>query len=169
MRRPYTTIPSEGSDLRPLRVASIGFIGAVILAASAGLLGVQTAETRATGHGLTLTVDYARLTRPGLATPLVIGISTEADALPDQLTVRLSSHILEMLDLNDIEPTPQSSFSEGPWTWWTFDAPRGSRSLVVRVDARLEPAVQWGGAGIVALEEGGVVRATANVSTWVLP
>lgn len=157
------------APLGSLRAISTAFIAIVILAALAGLLGVRTDETVTRRHGFALAVDYATVTRPGLATPFQITVSSSQGALPREITLRLSSSYLEMLDLNGLDPVPDSSLTRAPWTWWTFAVPPAQNSFTLRVDARLEPAVQWGRSSSIALEVAGVDQVTTHISTWVLP
>ena len=155
---------------RPLRLVSLGVIGALTIATAIGLFGVRTTAVSATGSGVSVTVDYAVVTRPGLATPFSVEVaSADAASLPAQVTVRVSSDYLAIFDDNGMEPQPAESFNTAEWTSWVFDVPEGATSLRVDLDARLEPAVQWARSGVVAVDIDGVETATVGFTTWVAP
>jgi hypothetical protein len=169
-----TTIPEADSGThaleRPLRLVSLGVIGALTLATAIGLLGVRTTAVSATGRGVSVTVDYAVVTRPGLATPFSVEVSSADGAfLPAEVTVRVSSDYLAILDDNGMEPQPAESFNTAEWTSWVFDVPEGATSLRVDLDARLEPAVQWARSGVVSIDIDQVEMATVSFTTWVAP
>ena len=169
-----TTIPEADSGThaleRPLRLVSLGVIGVLTMATAIGLLGVRTDVVSATGRGVSVTVDYAVVTRPGLATPFSVEVVTGDGAfLPAEVTVRVSSDYLAIFDDNGMEPQPADSFNTAEWTTWVFDVPEGSTSLRVDLDARLEPAVQWARSGVVAVDIDGVETATVGFTTWVAP
>ncbi|HEX6222368.1 MAG TPA: hypothetical protein VF115_14855 [Acidimicrobiia bacterium] len=171
---PTTTLPdvetAQGRWELGLRLVTIGAVWVLVLAAGVGLLGVRTAETSASGQGYEMTVTYAAVTRPGLATPFSIEIRTsDGSALPPELTVRISSDYLAIFDDNGMEPLPAESFNTEEWTWWTFTVPDGQESLIVDLDARLEPAVQWGRSGEAVLELDGEDAVSAEFTSKVAP
>jgi hypothetical protein len=141
-----------------------------VLAAAAlfGLLGVRVATSSVFSSGYTLQVRHAVVSRAGLPTPLDIEIRAD-DALPPEVTVRVSSRYLAMFDENGIDPLPAESFHDPEWTWWTFVVPPGSRDLMVSLDARIEPAVQWGRKARVALDIDDREVVAVDVHTWVSP
>jgi hypothetical protein len=169
-----TTIPEADSGThaleRPLRLVSLGVIGVLTIATAIGLLGVRTTSVSATGRGVSVTVGYAVVTRPGLATPFSVEVASADGAfLPAEVTVRVSSDYLAIFDDNGMEPQPAESFNTAEWTSWVFDVPEGAMSLRVDLDARLEPAVQWARSGVVAVDIDGVETATVGFTTWVAP
>ena len=91
-----STIPSHESGTyeweSAVRYGSMAVILALVLAGLTGLLGVRTSSATASGNGLSLTVDHASITRPGLATPFALVIeSTDGSPLPQSLTTRVNS------------------------------------------------------------------------------
>jgi hypothetical protein len=146
------------------------FVGGVLLLAAASLLGVRTGTVTARGDGYSLEVLRAQVTRPGLATPFGVEISTtNGSDLPEVVTLRLDTSYLSIFDFNGLEPTPSTSFSTNDWTWWSFDVPPDQSSLRVGLDARLEPSVQWARSGSAALEIEGVSLVSVDFITWVMP
>jgi hypothetical protein len=142
----------------------------MVLAGLLGLLGVRAGHANASEDGLSLTVDHAAITRPGLATPFSVVVeSTDGSPLPATLTTRISSEYLTMFDENGLEPDPASSFRTEAWTWWEFEVPEGSSVLEVFFDVRLEPGVQWGRPATAAVEIEGREAVAVDFATWVLP
>lgn len=85
------------------------------------------------------------------------------------MTTRIESSYLAMFDENGLDPEPVSSFQSAQWTLWTFEVPDGAQILEVTLDARLEPAVQWGRDSTVTVEVGGEEMVTVGFRTWVMP
>lgn len=169
-----STIPSEDSGTysweSAVRFGSMAVILLLVLAGLVGYLGVRTGRAMASESGLSLTVDHASITRPGLATPFAMVIeSTNGSPLPSTLTTRVGSEYLAMFDENGLEPEPSSSFQSEGWTWWEFEVPEGSSVLEVSFDARLEPGVQWGRSATAAVEVDGREAVAVEFATWVLP
>lgn len=169
-----STIPADDSGAdgveTVLRAISLIFVGVVVLAGLAGFLGVRTSTAQASGNGLTVSVEHASVTRPGLATPFSVAVATEdGTALPEQITTRINSDYLAMFDENGLEPEPASSYQNGRWTWWTFDVPQGHNELEVSFDVRLEPAVQWGREGSATVEIDDDEQVTVEFVTRVMP
>ena len=169
-----STIPSEDSGTygweSAVRYGSMAVILVLVLAGLAGFLGVRMSSTAASGNGLSLTVDHASITRPGLATPFSLVIeSTNGSPLPPSVTTRVDSAYLAIFDENGLDPDPAASFQSEEWTWWEFEVPDGSSVLEVSFDARLEPAVQWGRSATAAVEVEGKEAAAVEFTTWVLP
>ncbi|MGH3650898.1 MAG: hypothetical protein ACRDU9_09340 [Acidimicrobiia bacterium] len=169
-----STIPSPESGVtpweQPIRVVAIGFIGAMVVLAAFGLLGVRTTVTEATGNGFSMVVTHAAVTRAGLATPFSVEVATvDGSPLPAMTTIRVASPYLALFDDNGMEPSPASSFNTSDWTWWTFEVPPGTAHLRVDLDARLEPAVQWGREAEAAVEIDGEEVVDVRFTTWVMP
>lgn len=169
-----STIPESGSGTSRresiLRGISIGLLCALVLAALSGLLGVRTETAHASANGYSISVTHAATTRPGLATPFSVRITTvDGSPLPPELTTRVKTHYLEMLDENGLEPEPTASFQTSEWTWWTFQVPDGQDQIEVSFDGRLEPSVQWGRSGTAAIEIDGDEMAVVDFMTWVMP
>ena len=142
----------------------------MLLLAASSLLGVRTGTVTARSDGYSIEVLRAQVTRPGLATPFGVEISTiDGSDLPEVVTLRLDTSYLSSFDFNGLEPIPTASFSTGRWTWWSFEVPANQTSLHVDLDARLEPSVQWARSGSAALEIDGVNLVSVDFTTWVMP
>lgn len=151
-----------------LRYATKGLLGLAVALSLLGVLGVRTTTVAAEEGGYHLEVLHASVTRGGLATPFQVTVSRQG-GLPEQVTLRLSSEYLAMFDQNRVDPEPSDSYADGTWTSWTFSVPAGESVLRVDLDATLEPAVQWGKDGEVAVMESGSPVTTVRIRTWVAP
>lgn len=150
---------------------SFGAVGLLIALAIFGALGVSMSLASESSRGYSLEVRHARISRPGLATPFAIAVSTEAsEGLSAEVTMRVSSDYLAIFDEIGLDPTPISAVADGTWTYWTFEVPPGEMTLEIDIDARLEPAVQARRVtGIVALDPAGDEVVTVDLSTLVMP
>lgn len=171
---PYPTIPTDPETRvdrqeRVLRRLAFTFVSVVLLAAGTGFLGVRTDTVRAEGSAYALEVEYSLITRPGLASPFVATVEALDGQLPDELVLRFDHRFLEMLDQNGLNPVPAESSADGSHVRWTFNGLSGQSEFEFQIDARLEPAVQWGRTTDVAVEVGGEAVAEARFSIWVLP
>jgi hypothetical protein len=168
-----STIPadtSESTTERVLHIAAFTFVGAVLLLAATSLLGVRTGTVSAQSEGYSIEVLRTQVSRPGLATPFGVVISTiDGTDLPATITLRLDTSYLASFDFNGLEPTPSASFSNERWTWWSFDVPSDQSSLRIGLDARLEPSVQWARSGSATLEIDGSSLVGVDFTTWVMP
>lgn len=155
---------------RRIRRFTLFVVSAIVVAAAFGLLGVRTATAEAVSDGYMVEVTYARVTRAGLATPFAVQVSTaDGTELPGQVTIAVDSTYLMMFDDNGIDPIPSESFNTATTTWMVFDVPEGETTLRVELDARLEPAVQWGETATAALWLDDIEVVAAEFTTWVIP
>jgi hypothetical protein len=134
---------------------------------AAGVLGVRTGSVRATGNGYELAVTYARVTRPGLATPWSAEIR-RTGGFEGPVTLAVSSRYFEMFDENGLDPDPAEATATDEEILWEFSPPDGD-VLTVSFDARLEPGVQWGKRGTAAVVVDGERMVSVRYRTWVLP
>lgn len=169
------TIPAAGElpdprQLRRARWARRTFLSVVFVVMAAGLagaFGVRSATRSASGGGQTLTVTYPSVARPGLAVPYGFDL-VRPGGFDGPVTVAISESYLRALDQNATDPTPAGATADGEAVRWQFDPPGGER-LRVRVDARIEPGVQWSRSGWVAVMEGEEPVVRVGYRTWILP
>jgi hypothetical protein len=154
---------------RTSSTAVAAVIGLVMIDASAlvDVVGVDTVETsRAAPDGRTLVVEFPSVTRPALASPWRITV----DGLDpgERVVLGIDRHYLAMWDHNAVFPVPEAERSVEPWVVWEYVA--SSSRLVVELDLRLEPAVQWGRTGHVALlDDRDEPIVVADLHTRVMP
>lgn len=146
----------------------LALLSVFVLLGLATLLGVRTRTMSVEGGGYRLTLTYAQMTRPGLATPFRFVVERPG-GLPDSIVVAVRSAYLEIFDENGLDPDPSKATSDKDWTYWHFDAPASGAVLSVDFDARLEPGVQWKRSGAVRIIDQGSVAAEALFTTWVAP
>lgn len=165
------TDPDPGWFLweRRMRWFAFGVITVLVLLGVTGLLGVRTSVSSVSAGDYSLEVEYATVTRAGLATPFSIVVHRQASSESETLTVAVTSDYLALFDDNGMEPTPAGSHNTPEWTTWTFEIPPGEPTLRIDLDARLEPAVQWGRSGVVKVLSGDAELVSTSFTTLVMP
>lgn len=170
IRSTIPTGPSTGWDLfeRMLRIVAVCTVFGVVIAALFGLFGLTTGSNAEASDSLEVRVEYAEVSRPGIATPLVIEIASQDGAtLPAEVTVEIPRHYLDMFDENGLDPAPDSVSSDGVTEIWTFE-PGDVSVLSIDFDARLQPNSHFGRDGFVIVRgDGEEVR--VDFHTRVLP
>ncbi len=140
---------------------------AVVALGLSGLLGVRSRMTTVAGGGYELTVTYAQVSRPGLATPWSLEIH-HAGGFDGPVTVSTKSSYLDLFDENGFDPDPSTTTATPDAVIWEFDPPEGD-TLGVSFDARIEPGAQWGRTGETSVLVDGKPVVTATYKTWVMP
>jgi hypothetical protein len=121
----------------------------------------------AVSDGGTLRVEYPRLTRPALAAPFAVEV-TSPGGFQDPILLAISRPWIESWDENAFYPSPSSETGDRDWVIYEFDPPPGDEFRVF-YDARLEPARQTSIDGAVELRQGSNVLARVDLTTVVLP
>ncbi len=178
MRRSIPTEP-QPTDIRRQarsRLARRVFVvalGLFLALGALGFYGVRTRTVSAAAGGYELSVRYASVSRPGLATPWSVEVRRPG-GFPDGLTVAVMSSYFDAFDENGLDPAPAEETSDGDRTFWTF-GPSAGDTIAVSFDARIEPGVQVTRVkGRVEILDGpaGPTAATvvrAEFGTWVMP
>jgi hypothetical protein len=170
---PSSTVPASlgiGAARRGARLRAAGMVVVALIvgAAAAGLFDVRTRFVSATSPGgLTVTVEYAAMSRGGLATPWEVTIERDG-GFDAPITVATTSDYLAAFDENGLDPDPAAATSDATMTIWEFEPPDDGDTMVVTFDARLEPAVQWRRQGTTQVEAGDDTVAV-SFTTWVMP
>ena len=148
------------------RIFTIGLAGFLLLGAL-NVYGVRSGEVSATGGGYELEVRYAKVSRPGLATPWSVEV-TRPGGFDGPVTLATTASYFDAFDENGLDPDPTESVSDGERIVWTFDA-QGER-LSVSFDARIEPGMQLRSvkATTELLEDGRPV-ASVRYRTFLMP
>lgn len=134
-----TDIPKQKRARAGRRVFAV-VLGLFLLLGALGFYGVRTKTVVAAGGGYELSVNYASVSRPGLAAPWSFEIR-RAGGFPDGVTVTVTSSYFDAFDENGFGPAPAEETTDGDRTVWRF-GPTRSDTLSVSFDARIEPAVQ---------------------------
>jgi hypothetical protein len=167
-----STLPSEDGLRRARFDRRIEFgltvcFALVVILALAGLLGVRSTSTSARlADGTEVELRFARITRPGLATPWGVTVHRPG-GFDGPITVRSTSAYFDLFDENGLTPDAAASTQDGDMVIWEFDPPAGE-TFRLSFDARIEPGAQWGRDATTEVEVGGEV-ATLTYRTWVLP
>ncbi|MGH9264596.1 MAG: hypothetical protein ACRD1D_07885 [Acidimicrobiales bacterium] len=175
---PRRSIPTEPDppDISTLTRARMGrrifvtLLAAFLALGALGFYGVRTRTASASGGGYEVTVRYASVSRPGLATPWSVEISRPG-GFPEGLTLAVTSSYFDAFDENGFSPTPVEETDDGVRTVWQF-APSEADTIEVSLDARIEPGVQWETVkGRVEVLSGPTGSAVVEVdfSTFVMP
>jgi hypothetical protein len=166
------TAPEEPDLLRSrrARIARRLFMTAIVVVLAlglAGLLGVDTATRTASGGGYELTVTYGRVSRAGLATPWSLEVH-HPGGFDGPITIASSTKYFDLFDENGFDPQPSKSTATPDTVIWEFEPPDGD-AFGVSLDARIEPAAQWGRTGETSVLVEGQPVVTVKYKTWVLP
>lgn len=173
MRRPPRSHPTDRIEeghpraARALRRVALAILFVFLGLGVTGFFGVRSATATASGGGYTLTVEYAAVTRAGLATPWAVEVR-HAGGFDGPVTLATTSDYMDIFDENGLDPDPATSTSTATETIWTFDPPPGD-VLRVSFDARLEPAVSSGKAGRTTLLVEGRPAVSVGYRTRVMP
>jgi hypothetical protein len=136
---------------------------------AANVYGVRTAEVTASGGGFDLEVRYARVSRPGLATPWAATIRHEG-GFDGPVTLATTSSFFDLYDENGLDPDPVEATADADRIIWEFAPPDDGDVMSVSFDARIEPGVQltWLDATTELIVEGEVMAA-ADYRIVVMP
>jgi hypothetical protein len=146
----------------------------VLVLALLDVFGVRTGSVSArgtySGTDLVLTVDYAEVSRPGLATPWSVTVeAVGGGSLPPALTLDTTAAYLDQFDENGLDPEPTETARGAEWSSWTFEPPVGATVFTVSFDARLEPGIRWGEEGSTRLVVDDRLLLAVRYRTWIWP
>ncbi|MET0909838.1 MAG: hypothetical protein ABWZ99_10225 [Ilumatobacteraceae bacterium] len=165
----FPTNPSSGWDVfeRTLRWVSVVVVFGVVVLALFGFAGLATGSATTEGDEFSVRVEYATVSRPGLATPLVIEVEATEGTLPAEVTVEIPRAYLAMFDENGLDPAPDAVTSDGTTEIWTF-RPGDVATLSIDFDARLQPNMHYSRDGWVIVR-GGDSDVRVDFRTRVMP
>ena len=178
MRRSIPTEPLP-TDIRRQVRSRLGrrvfaaALGVFLALGALGFYGVRTRTVSAAAGGYELSVRYASVSRPGLATPWSLEVRRPG-GFPEGITVAVMSSYFDFFDENGLDPAPMEETSDGERTFWTF-GPSTADTISVSFDARIEPGVQLtrakGRAEVLAGAPGttGATVVGVDFGTWVMP
>ncbi len=153
---------------RRLRRIGLAVLTLFVAAGVLNLLGVRTATVSAAGDGYRLSVEYATVTRPGLASFWVVEVR-HAGGFDTPVTLATDAAYFDRFDFNQFYPEPASTSARGGFVLLTFDAIEGD-VLRVRFDGRVTPTFAFQRArGSTALEIEGREIARVAYTTVAIP
>ena len=154
---------------RTLRRVFFAVLSMFLLLAMLNVYGVRTGEASARGGGYELTVHYATISRPGLATPWSLEVRRPG-GFQGPITIASTAEYFELFDENSLDPDPSKATSDSDRIIWEFEAPENGDTLTVSFDARIEPGQQL--TRVVATTsvlERGTPAASVRYQTLVMP
>ena len=134
-----TDIPRQ-ARARTARRIFVAVLAGFIALGALNVYGIRVVTRSASGGGYELTVTYARVSRPGLATPFSFEVRRPG-GFPEGLTVAALDSYFDVFDENGFSPMPVEETSDGERTIWRF-APSPADTMTVSFDARIEPGAQ---------------------------
>ena len=158
------------TQVRLLRRLFVAGLALFVALGALGLYGVRTQTRSAAGGGYELSVEYARVSRPGLATAWSFEVRRPG-GFPEGLTVAALSRYFDSFDENGFSPSPEEETDDGERVVWRF-APSTAETISVSFDARIEPGVQLErieGRVEVLSGPGGPVAVAVDFATLVMP
>ena len=135
--RPEHVSSDELVRARRFRRLGIGILAAVVVAGLFNVLGIRREVVTAEEDGYRLEVEYARVTRPGLASSWVVAV-THPGGFEDPLTITTNADYFDRFDFNQFYPEPSTTASRGDLLLLTFEGIEGER-FVLRFDGRASP------------------------------
>ena len=159
--------PSKARRSRALRRGALVVLAAFVALGAFGLFGIRTKTVTASGGGYDLSLDYPWTERSGQPLHWVLTIH-RAGGFPDKVNVAIEQSYLDLIDLNDIQPDPESTTTRGNFVVWTYDPPPGD-FLRISIDAIIQTNAHFGAGAVVAILEDGRPVVSLRYHTWVAP
>ena len=162
--------PIPAGKLRRARTArrfALAFITVFVLCGAVGLFGIRTRTESVSGGGYTMSLAYPSTDRSDQPIHWVLSVS-HPGGFSGPIDIGITQSYLDLLDLNDIEPSPSTSHDNPPFVVWTFDPPTGD-VLRVTLDANIQLNAHFGAGADVAVLEGGRPVLSMHYRTWVAP
>jgi hypothetical protein len=166
------TIPEEvsGARLRADRWGRRAVVAATALFVALGalnLFGVRRAEVAQTADAVTLTVEYAAVSRSGLSTPFAVTVR-RVGGFDRPVVLAIDRAYLGLFGHLHVEPAPTTATASDRLVTWTF-APPGGEVLHIEIDGRIDPSVHAGALGSVAVMIGAVPAVAVSFRTRIMP
>jgi hypothetical protein len=153
---------------RTYRRVGLAALAVVVAAGALNLLGVRRDTVSAAADGYRLSVEYTRVTRPGLASTWRASV-TRPGGFDGPVVLSTNADYFDRFDFNQLYPEPAATASRGDTVLLTFEDIEGDR-LVVRFDGRATPTYTFDLAeASTALEIGGREVVRVDYTTVVMP
>jgi len=166
--RPEEVAHEQLVRARRYRRIGLAMLGLVVGAGLLNLVGVRREVATAEAEGYRLSVQYTRVTRPGLATTWAVEV-THPGGFDGPVTLATNADYFDRFDFNQLYPEPSTTASRGDVLLLTFDDIEGER-LVVRFDGRETPTFVFDLAeASTALEVDGREIVRVDYTTVVMP
>jgi hypothetical protein len=148
--------------------AGLVLLALTVLAGAVGLLGPRKGETRATGGGTRLEVEYPAITRAGEPAPLNIRV-TSAGGFDGKIEIAMCDDLFDELDFQNWYPNPSGETGDATRLVYEFDPPDGN-VFETTLDARSAPG-KFGEIQdcAVSVKQKGDEAVSVSFRTWRLP
>jgi hypothetical protein len=156
--------------LRRHRASRRVFISIMALFVVLGLtnrFGLRLASATVERDGVTFRVEYASVTRSGLATPWQVEVRSPG-GFEGPVTIATSAAYLDRFDFNQWYPEPSGTATRGDLLLLTFERPEGGL-LRIRFDGRASPTFGLWSSATTSLETAGLPPLSVAYRTWVMP
>ena len=172
---PRLSTPTRPDDesaerLRRHRAARRVGIACLVLLVALGLtnrFGLRMGSTTAERDGVTFRVEYASVTRSGLATPWQAEVRSSG-GFSGPVTIATSAAYLDRFDFNQWYPEPSATAMRDDLLLLTFERPEGDL-LRIRFDGRASPTFGLSSSATTSLETAGLPKLAVAYRTWVMP
>ncbi|MCU1498475.1 MAG: hypothetical protein JWM47_2428 [Acidimicrobiales bacterium] len=162
-------LPDARHERRYRIIRSIALAGILlfVMGGLAGAYGVKTAHVSGGDRDrLHAELTYPGRARPALAVPYELRI-TRTGGFDGPIEVATTTRYLQMFDENGRSPEPKEVTTDRERTIWSFDPPPGD-TLVVWLDTRVEPGVQWRRKATTTVTTG-EDQVVLRYTTWIFP
>ena len=129
--------------------------------------GLRMGSATVEGDGVSFRVEYASVTRSGLATPWQVEVRSPA-GFSGPVTIATSAAYFDRFDFNQWYPEPTGTASRGDLLLLTFERPEGEL-LRVRFDGRASPTFGLSSSATTSIETAGLPPLSVDYRTWVMP
>jgi hypothetical protein len=152
---------------RAARRVGIAFIAVLVALGLTNRFGLRMGSAVAERDGVVFQVDYASVTRSGLATPWRAEVRSPA-GFGGPVTIATSAAYLDRFDFNQWYPEPSATATRGDQLLLTFERPEGDL-LRIRFDGRASPTFGLSSSATTSLETAGLPPLSVEYRTWVMP
>jgi hypothetical protein len=152
-----------------VRRGTMAVLLAVVLAASASLLGVRTGTATASSGGWGISLRYPEVARAGLDVQWQATV-THDGGFGKEVTLAVTGDYFNIYETQGFHPQPTDETRDGDTLYLTFTAPQGD-TFVVDFDTYVQPASQAGSAARVAVVDTSTFATLAgvDVTTHLVP
>jgi hypothetical protein len=134
---PEPTPPEKLRRQRLERRIMLAVLGLFLVLGAFEVFGALTRTAASSANGVSLSVTYPAITRPGLPIRWEFTV-TRAGGFDGPVTLRTTFDYLHLLDISNLEPDARSATATGEDMAYTFDPPSGD-TLRVAMDGNTEP------------------------------
>ena len=149
------------------RQATLGVLAAFVGLGIVGMWGSRSSVVSASSGGIELSVRYPAVTRSGMPVEWQMEVHRKG-GFEGPVVLATSLDFLDLFDVNDLQPQPSSSHTNGGMLIWEFDPPDGD-TLLVSVDAVAEATIHWGRTSTTSVLIDAAPTVTVRYRTRVMP